>query len=408
MSLEIRRKGNKNFTHIDSDFDNQYGANDITIIFEGNTIKIRSFNGRIIFKRDGYDLSEVSIYDDTASGSQENFNDINLFKQRLINLGYPFAGGSVSGDGIPEAPNDGQQYGRQSEGWTVVNSSGGGIPEAPNDGQQYARQNEAWSVVTGGGVQSVVAGTNVTVDNTDPNNPIINASSSGGGYQNITESIDVNNDFDITIGDTNTAAIKVQNQNSFNYIEIGGLGLASRVDVPSTDIRLGDQFGFVNGVNMLIGGTQIELNTSNGFVLSTNFGTEKVTLKNDLLSSNVQYDVNFPDKANGSSETFAMLSDTKSKLVENLNVSGTYDIDYSFDTWNLVVTGATTFTESNLPTSGTNTKAITLIVTGEFAITFPAGWTTNIVGEYDGAVRNNIVVEFIKTGDYTVQITQPD
>ena len=163
--------------------------------------------------------------------------------------------------------------------------------------------------IIGGGIQSVVAGTNVTVDNTDPNNPIVNASSSGGGYQNITESIDVNNDFDITIGDTNTAAIKVQNQNSFNYIEIGALGLASRVDVPSTDIRLGDQFGFVNGVNMLIGGTQIELNTSNGFVLSTNFGTEKVTLKNDLLSSNVQYDVNFPDKANGSSETFAMLSD---------------------------------------------------------------------------------------------------
>ena len=152
MSLEIRRKGNKNFTHIDSDFDNQYGANDITIIFEGNTIKIRSFNGRIIFKRDGYNLSEVTIYDDTASGSQENFNDINLFKQRLINLGYPFAGGSVSGDGIPEAPNDGQQYGRQSEGWTVVTGgSGGGIPEAPNDGQQYARQSEAWSVVTGGG-----------------------------------------------------------------------------------------------------------------------------------------------------------------------------------------------------------------------------------------------------------------
>ena len=31
----------------------------------------------------------------------------------------------------------------------------------------------------------------------------------------------------------------------------------------------------------------------------------------------------------------------ESKLVENLNVSGTYDIDYNFDTWNLVVTSAT-------------------------------------------------------------------
>ena len=133
MSLEIRRKGNKNFTHIDSDFNNEYGANDITIIFEGNTVKLRSFNGRIIFKINGYDLSVITIYDDTASGSQENFNDINLFKQRLINLGYPFAGGSVSGGGIPEAPNDGQQYGRQSEGWSVV-TGGSGSGSVPSGG----------------------------------------------------------------------------------------------------------------------------------------------------------------------------------------------------------------------------------------------------------------------------------
>jgi len=307
MSLEIRRKGNKNFTHIDSDFNNEYGANDITIIFEGNTVKLRSFNGRIIFKINGYDLSVITIYDDTASGSQENFNDINLFKQRLINLGYPFAGGSVSGGGIPEAPNDGQQYGRQSEGWTVVTGgSGGGIPEAPNDGQQYARQSEAWSVVTGG---------SSAVTSVFGRNGVVTAQS----------------------GDYSMAQIT-------NAIPTGG-------------------------------------------------GANQVLRKNSATN----YDYVWSDEI-----------DTKSKLVEDLNVSGTYDIDYSFDTWKLVVTGATTLTESNLPTSGTNTKAITLIVTGEFAITFPAGWTTNIVGDYDGAVRNNIVVEFIKTGDYTVQITQPD
>lgn len=32
-----------------------------------------------------------------------------------------------------------------------------------------------------GGLRSVVAGSNITVDNTDPSNPIINAVSSGGG-----------------------------------------------------------------------------------------------------------------------------------------------------------------------------------------------------------------------------------
>ena len=49
--------------------------------------------------------------------------------------------------GIPEAPNDGQQYGRQSLGWTVV-ATGGGIPEAPNDGTAYARKSAAWAHLT--------------------------------------------------------------------------------------------------------------------------------------------------------------------------------------------------------------------------------------------------------------------
>jgi hypothetical protein len=130
MSLEIRKKGNKNFTHIDSDFENEYGANDITIIFDGNTVKIRSFNGRIIFRRDGYDLSEITIYDDTASGSPENFGDVNLFKQRLINLGYPFAG--------------------FDSGETVV------------------------------GIEDVLAGNNIQIDKADPNNPIISATLTAG------------------------------------------------------------------------------------------------------------------------------------------------------------------------------------------------------------------------------------
>ena len=47
--------------------------------------------------------------------------------------------------GFPEAPNDGQQYGRQSLNWTVV--SPGGIPEAPNDGIPYGRQSLAWQQV---------------------------------------------------------------------------------------------------------------------------------------------------------------------------------------------------------------------------------------------------------------------
>ena len=45
----------------------------------------------------------------------------------------------VSSGGIPEAPNNGNTYGRKNEGWTEINPSGAGIPEAPTDGQSYAR-----------------------------------------------------------------------------------------------------------------------------------------------------------------------------------------------------------------------------------------------------------------------------
>ena len=94
---------------------------------------------------------------------------------------------STDTSGVPEAPNDGKQYGRQSEAWTeitppapsgvtkiiagtnvtisptsgvgdvTINSTasggGGGIPEAPQNGKTYGRKNAAWSeisVPTGG------------------------------------------------------------------------------------------------------------------------------------------------------------------------------------------------------------------------------------------------------------------
>lgn len=57
--------------------------------------------------------------------------------------------------------------------WTLA----GGLGDAPNDGNQYARQNATWAIVSGGGgggIQSIQEGTGVDIDNTDPDNPIIN------------------------------------------------------------------------------------------------------------------------------------------------------------------------------------------------------------------------------------------
>ena len=100
-----------------------------------------------------------------------------------------------------------------------------------------------------------------------------------------------------------------------------------------------------------------------------------------------------------------LITDTSDFLFENLTTTGSQDIDWSlYGTWNLVLTGITTLTESNLPT-GTATKTITLYVTGDFALTLPAGWVVKS-GVYDGTVDNQIVVEFIKTGVYWVYINQ--
>jgi hypothetical protein len=51
--------------------------------------------------------------------------------------------------GIPEAPTDGQLYGRSNATWVVVpTGGGGGIADAPNDGSMYARISASWQHIT--------------------------------------------------------------------------------------------------------------------------------------------------------------------------------------------------------------------------------------------------------------------
>ena len=59
------------------------------------------------------------------------------------------------------------------------------------------------NTVTGGGIQTIVAGTNVTVDNTDPLNPII-SSTGGGGIESVTGTAVDNTDPDNPVIDIST------------------------------------------------------------------------------------------------------------------------------------------------------------------------------------------------------------
>ena len=108
-------------------------------------------------------------------------------------------------------------------------------------------------------------------------------------------------------------------------------------------------------------------------------------------------------------------SETKKISVANLlnssldtnSITTTHDIDWNIGTHYLTMTANTTLTESNLP-SGATTKVISIYITGNFALTLPANWSTNIIGGYNGTVLNQIVVEYISSGVYWVTITQPD
>ena len=53
---------------------------------------------------------------------------------------------------IPDAPSDGQLYGRKSitgiMSWALATGGGGGIADAPSDGTLYARKSSSWLHVT--------------------------------------------------------------------------------------------------------------------------------------------------------------------------------------------------------------------------------------------------------------------
>ena len=90
-------------------------------------------------------------------------------------------------------------------------------------------------------------------------------------------------------------------------------------------------------------------------------------------------------------------------------VSGAYDIDLNNGSvFKLTMTGNTVFSFSNLPT-GTDVKAFTVILTGDFVPTLPAYCElTPSSDTYDGTVRNRLIFDVIEgtTSSEDVIVTQ--
>ena len=86
----------------------------------------------------------------------------------------------------------------------------------------------------------------------------------------------------------------------------------------------------------------------------------------------------------------------ETKITTATGVTGTYDLDYEAeDSYDLTLTGATTLTESNAPSTG-RTQTLFIFATGG-DITLPTTGTNFVTGTYDGAENNWIVIKYFNT-----------
>jgi len=88
MALEIRKKAVKNFEHIYNNY--KLTFSDLRIAFNGTTqnVLITRENGAFVIKREGFNVTEISVYDDTGAGTEETFVNVTVLANRLIELGY--------------------------------------------------------------------------------------------------------------------------------------------------------------------------------------------------------------------------------------------------------------------------------------------------------------------------------
>lgn len=128
MAFKIIKRGANNFWHRYNSDAKEVNMSEWQIILElvGQTVSIQMRNGSNIPK-EPIPILEVIVIDETDASVEETFADVEALRVRLVALGYtPY--------------------------------------------------------LSAVGIQSIVAGSGITIDNTDPANPIISASGGGGGF----------------------------------------------------------------------------------------------------------------------------------------------------------------------------------------------------------------------------------
>jgi hypothetical protein len=105
--------------------------------------------------------------------------------------------------------------------------------------------------------------------------------------------------------------------------------------------------------------------------------------------------------ANNTNNTVPTIADFPERIQTDANVSGTFNLDFgAFESFDLTMTGATTFTVSNAPSS----KVVKLVLSGNFAPSFASLPNVIVTGTYNGANARTVIAISVTNNKFDVNL----
>ena len=371
MALEIRKKAVKNFEHIYNSY--KLTFSDLRIAFNGETqnVLITRENGAFVIKREGFNVTEISVYDETGAGTEETFVNVTVLANRLIELGYIAFyedGDIVPSEFISSDASNSLTIG--TDGLLFVPPAGAatnGLPVGGTTGQILKKQSATdfdadWEDETGGAVQSV---TGDSVDNTDPNNPVVNAIPLSGTEVGSPVTGDI--EFE---GDGADLSLFFYDENGYRksiFLNTSG-------------------FGFFNWIDYLadpLNSTYIIIDpVTKGIYSDTYYGAN--------------YDDNTYVQKKYVDDNLQIPTENQIEFkIQEATVSGTFELDLAtYSDFYLTMTADTelSFKAGTLPALGFG-KRFKMVLTGDFPQTWADAYMNSFGDDYDGTKLNDVLCE---------------
>lgn len=167
--FKIIKKGSGNFWHNFNNGSKEVNLSDWEIVLDSvnQTVSLQMLNGANV-PNNSVIISDVVVIDETDGSIEETFGSVSILRTRLIELNYtPYI---VLNGFVPEAPIDGQTYGRKDAEWVEVSGGGsvGTLQQVTDNG--YITTNPLIStnkigieaVASGGKTQNIVPVTGIS------------------------------------------------------------------------------------------------------------------------------------------------------------------------------------------------------------------------------------------------------